>query len=67
MLQETQRTPDYWSSLRVARCRVDSSLGSFFPVPPYFCAVSVHRCGLQVPNDLLQQGREFAELLHLFF
>jgi hypothetical protein len=36
MLQETQRTPDYLRSLHSARIRVDSSLGSFLPVPPYF-------------------------------
>jgi hypothetical protein len=45
MLQETQRTPDYLSSLRSPRCYVDSSLGSFSPVPTYFHILSDHRSG----------------------
>jgi hypothetical protein len=43
MLQETQRTSDYLSSLRWPRFCVDSSLGSFSPVPPYFPGRLGHR------------------------
>jgi hypothetical protein len=41
ILQKTQTTPDYLPSLLSRRSPVDSSPGSFSPVPPYFPTLSV--------------------------